>query len=74
MPGDWKPDVVMLPPVAEMRPPPRSVARAAELAPAVEIFVLTTLTDPPPLAITPWAYCPATVLLLSITEADAPVP
>ena len=52
-----------MPPVAVIVPPPRSVAIAAEFAPAVEMSTLVSVTVPPPLAMAPWAYWPDALIV-----------
>ena len=63
MAGESWPKVVTVPPVAVIVPPPRSVAIAPELAPAVEMLTLVRTTVPPPLAIAPWAYWPVSLIV-----------
>ena len=73
-PGASRPDVTIVPPLTTAVPPPRSVATAAELAPAVVMRTLVSETEPPPLAIAPCAYWAVALMVAPDTATDEPEP
>ena len=64
----------MLPPVAVMVPPPRSVAMAAEFDPSVCMSTLVRVILPPWVAITPWPPPAVALMVMFVSVTDEPEP